>query len=180
MPLDLARPQLVAGKSQVIDPTKLSKDDWLTCNAPLMMLEFLEGKRGIKLAHSLEAFALACCLRLSKQIPPRRRHALTAIRRWFHKRTSLKELEQALTAALRGWEPRTERRGVIRELIAHALWAFIEQKDRPLGLARSVVVNAQQVAWHLRGGGIDDGESKVQAALMRKLVKYPVPKSKSH
>jgi hypothetical protein len=164
----------------VIDENNLTKEQWSVCGSPEMMINFLEGKTNRRIERELLHFSYACCGRLERYIPAKRRQCLRVIRQWTEGKVTAEELETAILKDLRGWEPPKERNSIVREMVADALYAFFKHRDDPLQLARTVVSSAQQALWHSRGKDGWHDERTAQATLLKDAVSFPRNRARNH
>lgn len=147
---------------------QMTREEWLATKSPWTMLEWIHGKAT---GRQLTLFAYACFARVKRFIPPRRRTHLGIIEQWANGTGSRQVLEKAIENILSGWEPRNERRTVIRELIADALFAFLDYPNDRFMLAKIVAMRARNIVQ--MSGGSADAECQTHADLLRSLITYP-------
>jgi hypothetical protein len=78
----------------------MTEADWLTCEGPEPMLEFIRGQASDR---KLRLFALACCRRIWDWLGERSRHAIEVMERYLEGRASDEDLRLAMCGARDDW-----------------------------------------------------------------------------
>jgi len=172
----------------------MTEDEWLVCQEPYPMLEFLRGKTSERM---LRLFAAACCRRIWPLLEDERsRRAVEVLERYADERASVDELTEAARAAhaaseeLGDSDNRHAARAVANAVFADTPDVAVDEDEDGDDAPVDIVSNAKDAAFaaafatayaaHGEEEEADDacysttkGEEAIQAALVRCLAGDP-------
>jgi hypothetical protein len=146
----------------------MTEAKWLSIESPLGALEFVADTVSHR---KLRLFAAACCRRMEYLFPEDRRKCLDVVERWAEGLATFQELEAAMLAAVVGWEPRGEKKGVIRENVAAAIGLIVQHHNDPFEAARAACIYTESAAFIAGKSHAEEG--KAQVGILRDIVENP-------